>query len=100
MKNIQYLMIAVALAFGLSQTAYADHHESDGKHCNHKKQMMQDADTNKDGAISRDEFMAEHQARADKMFAKMDTNNDGKIDAAEHQMMHDNMKNRCQQKDK
>lgn len=99
MKNIQFLMLSVALTFCLSQAAYADHHEVDGKHCQHKTHMMQDTDTNKDGAISRDEFMAGHQARADKMFAKMDANNDGVIDATERKTMHANMGDRCNKKE-
>ena len=53
----------------------------------------------KDGAISRDEFMAGHQARADKMFAKMDANNDGTIDATERKAMHANMGDHCNKKD-
>lgn len=87
--KIIHIITAAALALGLSQLAYANHHEgADGKACTHKKHgMMQDADTNKDGAISRDEFMSSHQARAEKHFAKMDANNDGKIDQAEKDAM-------------
>lgn len=99
MKNIQYGMIVAALMLGMSSVANADHHDADGKHCYHKKHMMQDIDANKDGAISRDEFMAGHQARADKMFAKMDANNDGTIDATERKAMHANMGDHCNKKD-
>jgi Ca2+-binding EF-hand superfamily protein len=86
--KILHMIAAAALALGLSQLAYANHHEgADGKSCDHKKHGMIDADVNKDGAISRDEFMSSHQARADKKFAMMDANKDGKIDQAERDAM-------------
>lgn len=79
-----HVLAMTALALGLSQLAYANHHEgSEGKSCDHKKHGMMDNDTNKDGAISKDEFMSSHQARADKKFTMMDANKDGKIDQAE-----------------
>jgi Ca2+-binding EF-hand superfamily protein len=84
MKIIRIVTIAI-LALGLSQLAYAD--ETNGKQGEHMKHGMQDADTNKDGVISRDEFMAAHQAMAEKMFDKLDTNHDGKIDQAERDAM-------------
>lgn len=37
-------------------------------------------DTNGDGTITREEFMAAHDAK----FTKMDTNNDGTVSAEEH----------------
>ena len=94
MKIVQMIMFA-GLALGLSQTVSADQHSADGKHCDYKKNSIQEADTNKDGAISHDEYTAAHQARAEKMFAKMDTNGDGKIDASERQAMKAKMKDRC-----
>ncbi len=97
MKIVQIVTMA-ALALGLSQMAYANHDGADGMNCEHKG-MMQDADANKDGSISHDEFTAAHQARADKMFTKMDANNDGKIDQAERQAMKGKMKEHCNMKD-
>lgn len=47
-----------------------------------------DADANKDGMVSREEFTKAHQVRADEMFSAMDANKDGKIDAAERKAMH------------
>ena len=86
MKLVQIAALA-ALTLGLTQLAYANHDGADGKHCAHKKHGMQDSDTNKDGAISRDEFMSSHQARAEQHFTKMDANNDGKIEQAERDAM-------------
>lgn len=97
MKIVQ-IVAMTALALGLSQMAYADHHGTDGMHCKHKG-MMQDADVNKDGAVSRDEFMSAHQARADKMFAKLDANKDGKVDQAERDAMKAKMKDSCKMGD-
>ena len=86
MKVSQIVTIA-ALTLGLTQLAYAKHDGTDGKHCAHKRHSMQDSDTNKDGAISRDEFMSARQARAEEHFAKMDANKDGKIEQAERDAM-------------
>lgn len=97
MKISQVLMM-FTLALGSVQIAVAEDVAVDGKHCEHKH-SMQDVDTNKDGVVSREEFTAAHQARADKMFAKMDTNNDGKIDQAERQAGKEMMRKNCKMKD-
>ncbi len=49
--------------------------------------MLQMADTNKDGAVSRDEFLAAHA----KHFDMQDTNNDGQLTKAERQAAHAKM---------
>ncbi len=85
--KISHMVLVAALALGLTQVVYAKHDGKDGAHCSHKKHGMQDSDANKDGVISRDEFMTQHQAHADKMFAKLDANKDGKVDQAEHDAM-------------
>ncbi len=91
--KILHIVAMVALVLGLTQLAYANHHEGeDGKNCDRKKHGMMDNDTNKDGAVSRDEFMSGHQAHADKMFAKMDANKDGKIDQTERDAMKEKWK--------
>lgn len=97
MKIIQSIAM-VALALSLSQMAYANHHGADGMVCNHR-QGMQDADTNKDGVISRDEFTTAHQKMADEMFTIMDTNNDGNIDQAEKKACKEKMGKNCKMKD-
>lgn len=96
MKILQIAVVA-ALALGLTQMAYANHDGKDGMHSDHMH-AMQDADTNKDGVISHDEFTAAHQKMADEMFAKMDTNKDGKIDQAERDAMKEKMGKHCKMK--
>jgi Ca2+-binding EF-hand superfamily protein len=82
--KITHILFTSTLLLGLAQAAYADHHgDEEGKHSCHKTDM------NKDGAISRDEFMAKHQARAEKMFTKLDKNKDGKIDTDERKAAHE-----------
>ena len=88
MKTLQILAIS-SLLLGLSQTANADHHEMNHDDAGKHAHSWQDADTNKDGVVSKDEFMAKHQQRAEKMFSKMDANKDGKVDEAERTAMHD-----------
>ena len=64
--------------FGATTTIAADdggkHHMSHGK-CN----MMSKVDSDKDGKISKEEFLKHHEA----MFDKKDLNNDGFIDEDE-----------------
>ena len=97
MKILKVLAMIV-LASGLSQMAYADTTNMEKMHAGHDF-GMKDADTNNDGVISREEFMAAHQARAEKMFTKMDTNNDGKIDQSERQAGKEMMMKHCKMKD-
>jgi Ca2+-binding EF-hand superfamily protein len=97
MKILQIGAMMV-LALGLTQTAYANHDGKDGMHCD-RKHAMEDSDTNKDGAISHDEFTAAHQKMADEMFAKLDSNKDGEIDQAERDAMQVKMGMHCKMKD-
>lgn len=85
MKTTHWLFTS-SLLLGLSHVAYANHHMEDASanHCDHP-------DRNKDGVISREEFMMKHQARAEKMFKRLDTNQDGKIDANERKAAHQAM---------
>lgn len=97
MKTLQVLTM-LTLALGLAQIASAEQSATDGKRCG-RMQGMQESDTNKDGAVSREEFMAAHQARAEKIFAKMDANKDGKIDQAERKSAKEMMGKNCKMKD-
>jgi hypothetical protein len=90
--KVLHIVAVTALALGLTQMAYANHDGKEGSHCDRMKHNMTDADTNKDGAISKDEFMSHHQKMADEMFTKMDANKDGKIDQAERDAMKAKMK--------
>lgn len=60
------------------------------------KMMLRMADTNKDGAISRDEFAAAHG----KMFDLADANKDGKLTPAERKAQHDKMRDQMGKHDK
>ncbi|MGH8050281.1 MAG: HvfA family oxazolone/thioamide-modified RiPP metallophore [Arenimonas sp.] len=57
---------------------------TEGK-CGEGKCGMSQADTNKDGVITK----AEHTAQANSMFAAMDKNKDGKISSAEMKAKHE-----------
>jgi len=94
--KISYILAALLLTLGLSQMAYADHHESGNKPGEHHG--MEWADANKDGAVSHDEFTAAHKERSEKMFEKMDANKDGKIDEAERKAGKAKMGEHCKMK--
>lgn len=65
------------------------HGGPEGEHGGHMgMMMMRMADTNNDGAVTRDEFAA---AQA-KHFDMMDTNHDGQLTQAERKAAHDKMK--------
>ena len=68
-------------AAGHGDMKSGDHHSH---HCPHK---MSSADLDKDGKISKGEFMKHHET----MFDKKDTNKDGFLDEAEMHRMKDHM---------
>lgn len=69
----------------------ASHGGYHGHHCPHK---MSSADLDKDGKISKEEFMKHHEA----MFDKKDINKDGFLDDSEMQRMKGHMHKHEQQK--
>ena len=95
--KITHLFVFVALTLGLGTLAYAKHGEDDGDHHDRHHQLA-DVDTNKDGAVSREEFMAHHQKMADNMFTKLDANKDGKVDETERKAGKEKMGMHCDRK--
>lgn len=73
------LMIASLFTVASGGVALADHHGGSGGDGDRKdgmmKERMMEMDSNKDGAISRDEFMAGHGVK----FSEADANGDGKV---------------------
>ncbi|MGB4106532.1 MAG: EF-hand domain-containing protein [Alphaproteobacteria bacterium] len=70
------LLMFSAAAFALTSPAMAEE-STDGKP--HHQSFIEKFDTDKDGAISKAEFLAMHEQR----FAEFDTNSDGKISKEE-----------------
>jgi Ca2+-binding EF-hand superfamily protein len=85
---MKYLLSAVYVLTALSfSNAYAhDASKEDRMHG-----AFEQADTNKDGKISYEEFRIAHEKRAEEMFKKIDTNGDGFIDEAERKSFHEKM---------
>lgn len=77
MNRTQTLVLAVVLATPVSLAAQADNHQS------YKGKMFEMADTNKDGTVSREEFMNFRHASAGKRFDMMDANKDGRLSKEE-----------------
>ena len=89
MKNASILLMALC-SLVLSQAAYANHHEA-GESANDKKcEGMSNAsfsisglDANKDGIITKDEYLTGEQSNSEKTFKHIDANGDGQLDQAE-----------------
>ena len=79
--------ILLALSLALAMPLYAGHKGNKGqtKPKLTQEQIFEKKDTNHDGFLSKEEFMAHKKkpAKAEKHFAKMDTNGDGKLSLAE-----------------
>lgn len=91
MKKLFYtaaLMGAMAMPFS---AALADHHKGD-----YKGKMMEKVDTNGDGMISKEEFMARHEEQ----FAKMDADGDGNLTKDEMHSAREKMMDKWKDKKK
>ncbi len=112
-KNLMAMTVGTILLAVLSapvfsaadSAATSDHQHSGGQsaakngnhHSHHQcEHKMAAVDANKDGKISKDEFMKHHET----MFDKMDTNKDGFLDEKEMHHMMDHMHQYDQQKSK
>jgi hypothetical protein len=90
-RTVPMLALAAVL---LTAPAFAKDHDKEmcdktGKHSGMMwDKMLERADTNKDGKISKDEFLAEEA----KHFDEMDTNKDGVVTADESKAFHEAMR--------
>lgn len=79
MNKLLTTLFAATLGFGLAVPAYANH-DGMGDHCHmHTKKTFEEADTDKDGTLDREEAMA--MCKTD--FDKMDTDHDGTLSKEE-----------------
>lgn len=89
MKNAALVVMALTV-FGGSQLVFANHHEAgDAKHGHNCEGMahgdfsISGLDANKDGVITKEEYMAGDARNTEKLFKHMDANSDGKLDLNE-----------------
>jgi hypothetical protein len=89
MKNSAFLVVLLSV-FGIAQFAFANHHEGGDAENGHKCEGMAHGDfsisgldANKDGVITKKEYVAGGKANTEKLFKHLDANSDGKLDAAE-----------------
>ncbi|MBS0423021.1 MAG: EF-hand domain-containing protein [Proteobacteria bacterium] len=102
-RNVIFVAVATPLLLAISATTAlaadatqggqaSGHSHGDAKSGDqhgHQCEHMSAVDTNKDGKISKEEFMKHHEA----MFDKKDVNKDGFIDREEMHRMMDHMHN-------
>lgn len=84
------LLFVITCAVGISQLAYANHHEEgksmDSGKCegmSHGSFSISGLDANKDGDISKAEYLDGDQSNSEKVFKHIDANSDGKLDQSE-----------------
>lgn len=84
------LFCVIACFVGLSQLAYANHHEEgkamDSEKCegmSHGNFSISALDANKDGSISKSEYLEGDKTNNEKTFKHIDANSDGKLDQSE-----------------
>lgn len=82
--------LGIFMLVSASQFAYANHHESgDDKHGEkcagmaHGDFSISGLDANKDGAITKEEYLTGDKNNTEKTFKHIDANSDGNLDKAE-----------------
>jgi hypothetical protein len=88
-----FLILAAGTALSFSATAQ----EGPGQRLN-PADMLKRADTNNDGKISKEEFMAARTAELGEQFARMDANADGHIDEQEIRVITERMRDAMSQR--
>ena len=88
--NKTALLFVLTCSIGLSQLAYANHHEEgksmDGAKCegmSHGNFSISGLDVNKDGDITKSEYLDADKSNSEKVFKHIDANGDGKLDQSE-----------------
>lgn len=91
MKKLELWLIALLLINGLS-IAHANHHDNgEATHDKKCEGMIKDdfsisyLDANKDGVITKQEYLDGDANNQEKTFKHIDANNDGQLDLAEQQ---------------
>ena len=79
MKKLMILGVALAAFTFSAPAAFADNYGGEGKGKGHKGKMFKEADANADGVISKDEFKAHHEKKADDWFTKLDADGNGEV---------------------
>jgi Ca2+-binding EF-hand superfamily protein len=80
MRKTTALALLAALTLGSTAALAGD---GKGSHDGHHGPKFEEIDTNKDGAITREEMEAHHRKKLDAMFEKADGDKDGKLSQEE-----------------
>ena len=69
-----------------------------GKHGDRGAKMFEEADKNKDGALTKQEMLDAHKDRVDDMFEKLDTDKSGTLSKAELDKGREEMRNKMKER--
>jgi hypothetical protein len=98
------LLMAATLALGSAAPAFAQDAAPSAPPATHgpavggPSHFFEDADTNKDGFLTKEEMRAAQDKKLDEMFAHLDTNHDGKLSKEELRQGHEEMRNKMRAK--
>lgn len=86
-------MIATPLASFAEEPGYEKNKGPQGP-----MRLLQEADTNKDGTLSRTEFLAGHQKFAEKRFEMLDADKNGEVSQDEIKVMREKRRKKMQER--
>lgn len=102
MKKLAFFATAIAVLAFNSSIVLADGHGGDGQGHRGKGKMFKAADTDGDGVISKSEFKAHHEKKAEDWFGRLDQDGNGEVTSEEakegRKKMRENMKERMEKR--
>lgn len=93
------MALAALILMGTALPAFAEEGpKGDGPRKDRGAKMFEEADTNKDGKLTKDEMRASHDKRIDKMFSELDTDKSGDLTKAELDAGRDKMREKMKER--
>lgn len=99
MNRTATMALATLILIGTALPALAeDGPKGDGHRGDRGAKMFEEADTNKDGKLTKAEMVTSHEKRIDKMFTELDTDKSGDLTKAELDAGRDKMREKMKER--